>query len=154
MKKVSKIWLMIPAIALLVASCGPKSEIKGFDITKSGLHYQFLNKAKGGEQVKVGDVFAVRPGERLGGFPHDGTLSPLWFRIVGEGRDMKRADIPERDVVVVGEGGETCYCYVSVSPLPGGGKTVRTWGLDVTANLPEASFLLNALTDVAASGPR
>lgn len=56
MKKVSKIWLMLPALAILVASCGPKSQIEGYDVTKSGLHYKFTTKNNGGQQVKVGDV--------------------------------------------------------------------------------------------------
>lgn len=56
MKRLSRIGTLALLSAVLFAACGPKSEIEGFDITKSGLHYQFINKAKGGEQVKAGDV--------------------------------------------------------------------------------------------------
>ena len=94
--------------------------------------------------------FAVRSNACLDGFPHDGTLSPLWFRIVGEGRDMSRQKIPEQDAVIVGEGGETCYCYLAQTPLPKGGCVVRTWGLDVMSSLPEARFLLHTLVSAAA----
>ena len=95
--------------------------------------------------------FVIRPGERLCGFPHDGKLSPLWFRIVGEGSDMAQSGVPERDVVIVGEGGETCYSYLAATLLPGGGSVVHTWGLDVLADLPEARWLLDALVDKAAA---
>ncbi len=94
--------------------------------------------------------FAVRPDAPLDGFPHDGTLSPLWFRIVGEGQNMTLHKLPEQDAVIVGEGGEACYCYLALTPLPKGGSVVRTWGLDVLANLPEARFLLHALVSAAA----
>ncbi len=56
MKMPSKKWMLLAAIAFLVASCGPKSEIEGFDRTKSGLHYKFLTENSGGQEVKAGDV--------------------------------------------------------------------------------------------------
>ena len=60
--------------------------------------------------------------------------------------------LPEQEAVIVGEGGEACYCYLALTPLPKGGSVVRTWGLDVLANLPEARFLLNTL--VSAASPK
>ena len=56
MKKTSLLWMLVPTISMLLASCGPKSEIEGFERTKSGLHYQFITENKSGEQVKHGDV--------------------------------------------------------------------------------------------------
>lgn len=56
MKTITKIGMLALLSAVLFAACGPKSEIEGYDRTKSGLHYQFLSQNNGGEQVKAGDV--------------------------------------------------------------------------------------------------
>ena len=56
MKRLSRIGMLALLSAVLFAACGPKSEIEGYDRTKSGLHYQFLSQNNGGEQVKAGDV--------------------------------------------------------------------------------------------------
>ncbi|MBR4803340.1 MAG: hypothetical protein IK032_01720, partial [Bacteroidales bacterium] len=56
MKKTFKIAALAAVAALVVVSCGPKSEIDGFEKTEKGLHYKFLTENKSGEQVKIGDV--------------------------------------------------------------------------------------------------
>ena len=56
MKKTFKIAALAAVAALVVVSCGPKSEIDGFEKTEKGLHYKFLTENKNGEQVKIGDV--------------------------------------------------------------------------------------------------
>lgn len=56
MKKTLKSVILLTLAALAVASCGPKSDLPGFNITKSGLYYKFEQQDKNAQQVKVGDV--------------------------------------------------------------------------------------------------
>lgn len=56
MKKQIKSVIIMAVAALMVVSCGPKSDLPGFSKTKSGLHYKFENKVSDAQQVKEGDV--------------------------------------------------------------------------------------------------
>ena len=56
MRKIAKIGVLASLSALLMVACGHKSDIEGFDKTKSGLHYQFLSENSKGDKVKPGDV--------------------------------------------------------------------------------------------------
>lgn len=115
-----------------------------------------VGKAEGVPNVSLGWWWmgkqvgtAIRPHPALSGFPHEGVLSPLLFRIIGDGRPLPAKGFREEDFLIVGEGGGGCSCYLAEKALPDGSRTFFVWGLDVLADLPEASALLGALVDGA-----
>ena len=88
------------------------------DICTDG--YQFIaelmediGKAKGVPNVKLGWWWmgdqvgtALLRHPVFGDLPHDGHLSPLLFRIVGNGKPLDGAGYKEEDLLMVGEGGK------------------------------------------------
>lgn len=68
MKQFFKIAVVALAGMVLFASCGPKSDLKGFKKTKSGLHYRFdeKNKDKDAQQVAEGDVLVCEVAVMVG----------------------------------------------------------------------------------------
>ena len=79
----------------------------------------------------------------LDGFPHDGVFSPLFFRIAKGGLKLPVADVSEKDIVMVGEGAEACYLYLAESKGSEGSRVCRIAGLDVLADTPEGTMLLD-----------
>ena len=59
MKNLMKTVALFFATALMFTACGPKSDIEGFEKTKSGLHYKFEQENKGAQQAQMGDVLVV-----------------------------------------------------------------------------------------------
>ncbi|MBR3222190.1 MAG: right-handed parallel beta-helix repeat-containing protein [Kiritimatiellae bacterium] len=94
---------------------------------------------------QMGTAIASHPA--LAGFPHEGVLSPLLFRIIGDGRPLPAEDLCEKDLIIVSEGGSGCYCHLAERILPDGRRTYFVWGLDVLSDLPESAALLGSLVD-------
>lgn len=89
---------------------------------------------------QVGTAFLDHPA--LKGFPHDGTLSPLFFRVLKRGRELPFAPVPREKIVAAGEGGDRYFLY-----LGGDRQTLYSFGLDVLSGLPEATALLDGFID-------
>jgi hypothetical protein len=98
---------------------------------------------------QVGTAFARHPA--LGDFPHDGTLSPLSFRIVKSGRPLPLSGVLPDEMIVVGEGGQNYFLYAAEARM-GPGRLLLTFGLDVLSGTPEGTCLLDGLIRYARSG--
>ena len=81
----------------------------------------------------------------LSALPHQGVLNPLLFRIVKEGLELPLADIAPADYRIVGEGRDACYLYLAESPLPNGARKYTVAGLDVLADTPEGTAILDGV---------
>ena len=79
----------------------------------------------------------------LDGFPHDGVFSQLFFRIAKSGLKLPVAGVSEKDIVMVGEGAEACYLYLAVAASGNGGRICHIAGLDVLADTPEGTAILD-----------
>ncbi|MDD4737125.1 MAG: hypothetical protein PHP44_13590, partial [Kiritimatiellae bacterium] len=97
---------------------------------------------------QVGTVFAKH--FALGDFPHDGTLSPLSFRIVKTGWPLPFAGILPDEMIVVGEGGQNYFLYAAEARM-GAGRALMTFGLDVFSGTPEGTCLLDGMIRYARS---
>lgn len=93
---------------------------------------------------QVGTAFADHPA--LAGLPHDGFLSPLFFRLVKRGRPLPLAPIPSAKLIAVGEGRNGYFCY-----LGGDRTTLYAFGLDILSGYPEAASLLDGMVDYCLS---
>ena len=108
-----------------------------------GIHNIYLGWWWMGKQMGA----AIRPHSVLDAIPHDGFLTPFFFRIIGEGRRLPIPGIAEEDILMAGEGGDACCCYVAQKRLSNGNSTFYVWGLDILSDQPEAVALLNTLVD-------
>lgn len=125
---------------------------------ESGRRVVLLDRCKSPDNVQLGwwllgnqtgTAMARHPA--FGDFPHNGFLSPLWFRIV------KRPELLQADngfcgaePLMVGDGlyGYSLYlCQAQV----GKGRLLRACGLDVLTDTPEGVYLLDALLGYARS---
>ena len=98
---------------------------------------------------QVGTALANHPA--LAALPHEGVLSPLFFRLVlNSGKPLPYANLSQDDMLIVGEGGSLCYLYLAQGNV-GPGKAVMTFGLNLLADTPEAAAFLDGLIDYAAS---
>ena len=98
---------------------------------------------------QVGTAIADHPA--LAALPHEGCLTPLFFRIVLDtGKHLPYAGLSQDDMLMVGEGGETCHLYLAQAQV-GSGKALMAFGLNLLADTPEAAALLDGLVDYAAS---
>jgi len=91
---------------------------------------------------QVGTAFAKHPA--LGDFPHDGTLSPLSFRILKQGKALPFAGLLPDDMLVVGEGGSGYFLYAG-GVRSDKGRVLMTFGLDLLSGTPEGTCLLDGL---------
>jgi hypothetical protein len=94
---------------------------------------------------------AMLPHPVFGEFPHDGFLSPLWFRIVKVAPPLKPDDkLRNMEPLMLGEGGQGYYVYLSQACV-GQGRLLRACGLDLLADQPEQECLLDAMLDYVKS---
>ncbi len=91
---------------------------------------------------QVGTAFAKHPA--LGDFPHNGTLSPLSFRILKQGKPLPFEGLQPDDMLVVGEGGGGYFLYAG-GARSGKGRVLMTFGLDILSGTPEGTCLLDGL---------
>ena len=89
---------------------------------------------------------AIRPHRALGDFPHEGVLTPLWFRLLKKGAELPVPGIRPDDMIVVGEGGDKCYLYLCERTV-GKSRVMECHGLDLLSDLPEGNCLLAALVE-------
>ena len=94
----------------------------------------------------VGTAMVKHPA--FGDFPHEGYLSPLWFRLLKKGQklDVMTGNVLEK--LIVTEGGEQCYYELAL--CPDGvthGLELQLRGLDVLADTPEGAWLFDNLVD-------
>jgi len=98
---------------------------------------------------QVGTALANHPA--LAAMPHEGCMSPLFFRLVlDSGKPLPYAGLAQDDMLMVGEGGEACYLYLAQANV-GPGKAVMAFGLNLLEDTPEATALLDGLVEYAAS---
>jgi hypothetical protein len=97
---------------------------------------------------QVGTAFADHPA--LGDFPHDGTLSPLEFRILKQGLRLPLEGMRPDEMMVVGEGLNEYYLYAGEARVDAG-RVLMTFGLDLLSGLPEGTCLLDGLISYAQS---
>ncbi len=98
---------------------------------------------------QVGTAVARHPA--LAALPHEGFMSPLFFRLVlTSGKTLPYAGLAQDDMLMVGEGGAMCYLYLAQANV-GPGKALMAFGLNILADTPEAAALLDGLVDYAAS---
>ena len=98
---------------------------------------------------QVGTAVARHPA--LAALPHEGYMSPLFFRLVlTSGKTLPYADLAQDDMLMVGEGGAKCYLYLAQANV-GPGKALMAFGLKLLADTPEAAAFLDGLIDYAAS---
>lgn len=100
---------------------------------------------------QVGTVFARHP--VFGDFPHDGKLTPLWFRLIKQGLplpvDPKNGEIQP---FAVGEGQKQYFIYIYQKKDLDGQRQLITYGVDLLADTPEGACLLDAMIDYVRSG--
>jgi hypothetical protein len=96
--------------------------------------------------TQVGTALVDHP--VFAGLPHEGHLSPLFFRIVGEGLPLRGAGRDVKDLLMVGEGGQDCFAYVALR-RSGKGLAVESFGLDLLSGKPEGTALLDGMIDYA-----
>lgn len=80
----------------------------------------------------------------FGELPHEGVLSPLFFRIIGHGAPLKNAKRDVKDMFMVGEGGDDCYVYLA-RRRKGKGVALESFGLDLLSGTPEGTAILDGM---------
>ena len=85
----------------------------------------------------------------LAGFPHDGLFEPQFFRIGKTGLRLPVEGFAQDDFVMVGEGGKGCYLYLAAAQRPNGAYHGLVAGLDVLADTPEGTAILDGLLGLA-----
>ena len=88
---------------------------------------------------------AAVPHPLFGAFPYESFLSPLLFRIIGQGTPLPVEGFEERDFVMAGEGNTDFKLYLAAKTRSDGGREVFVSGLDVFADVPEARTLLKGI---------
>jgi hypothetical protein len=87
----------------------------------------------------------------LGDFPHDGHISPLWFRIIKRAMPLRPgSEYLGAEPLMIGEGKDG-YCVYMLQARAGRGRLLYTCGLDLLADVPEAVYLLDTMLDYARS---
>lgn len=97
---------------------------------------------------QVGTALARHPA--LGDLPHEGSLSPLLFRIMKQGRKLPFEGVKADSMFIVGEGREHYYLYLGEG-LCGKGRVLLSYGLDVVSGTPEGTSLLDGMIRYAQS---
>lgn len=99
---------------------------------------------------QLGTVFADHP--VFGDFPHNGRLTPLWFRLIKEGLSLPiDPEYGEFQHLAVGEGQKEYFAYITQKRGPDGERMLITRGVDLLADTPEGTYLLDAMVDYVLS---
>ena len=85
----------------------------------------------------------------LAGLPHEGSMTPLLFRIVKEGAyALSRKGMAVSTPIIVGEGREGCYLYLGeVKCGNAAARHIASFGLDLLSGLPEGAAMLDGVID-------
>ena len=90
---------------------------------------------------QIGTAFARNP--VYGDFPHNGQLTPLWFRLIKKGLPLPiDARYGEFDFFAVGEGQTRYFAYIMKKRQE---PVLMTCGVDLLADTPEGAWLLNGM---------
>jgi len=93
---------------------------------------------------QIGTAFARHP--VFGEFPHDGKLSPLWFRLIKRGLELPLdPKFGAFQHFAVGEGKSQYFTYICQKKDPDGQQLLITRGVDLLADTPEGIYLLDAI---------
>lgn len=94
--------------------------------------------------TQVGTAFKMND-PALGDLPHEGHLSPLTFRLLKKtALKLPLAGLDERDISIVGEGGDACYLYLGAAKIANG-KALMAFGLDILSDTPEGTCVLDGM---------
>lgn len=100
--------------------------------------------------AQIGTAFASHP--VFGNFPHDGKLSPLWFRLIKQGTPLPiEPKYGEFRHFAVGEGRDRYFAYITQKQAPDGQRLLITHGVDLLADTPEGACLLDSMIDYVRS---
>jgi len=75
--------------------------------------------------------------------PTDGFFNALLFRIGKTGLKLPVDGVSARDLVMVGEGAESCFLYLADVPQPNGAHRCLIAGLDVLSSTAEGTAILD-----------
>ena len=135
----------------------PWRSVEAQEALARGQRVVAIGRAGGGPNVSLGwwnmgeqVGMALLKHPALGDLPHDGALSPLLFRIVKHGRQLPWKGLAAEDLVVVGEGGQSCFLYLAGANC-GKGRVLASFGLDLCAETPEGGAILRGMIDYAGS---
>ena len=93
---------------------------------------------------QVGTAFADHA--VFGNFPHDGTMSPLWFRLIKRGIPLPlESTLGDVDYLAVGEGRQQYFAYMLETADGNGHPNLMTHGMDLLADTPEGAYLLDEM---------
>jgi hypothetical protein len=99
---------------------------------------------------QIGTAFAQNP--VFGDFPHNGRLSPLWFRLIKRGLPLPiEPQFGQFRHFAVGEGQKQYFSYLCQKAGPKGEQLLITQGVDVLADTPEGTWLLDQMIGYARS---
>jgi len=90
---------------------------------------------------QIGTAFAEHP--VYGDFPHNGKLTPLWFRLIKKGLPLPvETRYGEFDFFAVGEGQTQYFAYIMKKRQE---PVLMTYGVDLLADTPEGAWLLDKM---------
>lgn len=93
---------------------------------------------------QLGTAFAQHP--VFGDFPHNGLLTPLWFRLIEKGLPLPIApQFGDFEYLAVGEGQTQYFAYIMEKKNPSGPPLLMTHGMDLLADTPEGAYLLDGM---------
>lgn len=93
---------------------------------------------------QTGTAFADHPG--FGDFPHDGFISPLWFRLIKRGLPISGdGAFGKMEHLAVGEGRNDYFLYAAQTRSGEKGGIFLTHGLDLLSETPEGTCLLDEI---------
>ena len=143
------------AAQVLVASEGDPEALEALE---AGRRVVLLDRCKAPDNVQLGwwllgnqtgTAMARHP--VFGDFPHDGLLSPLWFRLIKRPEVLQPNDVYcGAEPLMVGEGIHGYSRYLSQAQV-GKGRLIRSCGLDVLTDTPEGNALLGSMFAYARS---
>ena len=150
-----------PSHAEIVADAAKRSVVvaeAGSDAAKAAIgrgdNLISIAGAGGKENVRLGwwnmgtqVGTAIKEHPALAGIPHDGTMSPLFFRLVKDtGLPLPAEGISPDEMIIVGEGGEKCFCYLA-ERKEGESRLLECHGLDLVSDTPEGNAVLRSFVD-------
>ena len=92
---------------------------------------------------QLGTAFAQHP--VFGDFPHNGLLTPLWFRLIKKGLPLPLMQYGDFEYLAVGEGQTQYFAYIMEKKNPSGPPLLMTHGVDLLADTPEGAYLLDVM---------
>ena len=89
----------------------------------------------------------------FGDFPHDGLISPLWFRLIKRGLPIgKEMPFQNIEYISVGEGRNDYFLYVGEAQTDDGGQVLILHGIDLLTDTPEGAYLLDQMLQYHCAG--